>query len=65
MRAARALGTLYGYIIFSILYAFVIGSYAALSVPFRLLKRREKDLVSYWKEKEYVEPTLESLRHPF
>lgn len=64
MKFAHVLGWVNGRIILTALYVVVIGPYALLLRVGRLFSRRPA-VGTYWIEKPYERPTLETLRRIF
>ncbi|HEY4475865.1 MAG TPA: hypothetical protein VJB92_04070 [Candidatus Paceibacterota bacterium] len=61
---AFALGYINSRIILTLIYFIVFGVYAILSLPFRLFKKNKKQ-DTFWRDKDYREPTLENLEKQF
>jgi len=65
MKFARVIGRINSAVILSLLFIFIVGSYA-LAVRLRnLLKGKKSYQKSFWLEKKYTEPSLENLSKPF
>ena len=54
-----------GYFLLALVYIFIVGIYGLAHKLFTLLRPARTAPISFWREKKYTRPSIESFRRPF